>query len=113
MDTRNRIRRWERWHFINNSSKTCTYCGAQGDRDGVRDQPWQIDHVVPVRRGGQAHDPGNLALACHLCNALKRDRLISELPAYFTDLRARGFYREHGAHIDLMLTTLGLPDAER
>lgn len=48
----------------------CAYCN---DEDG----PHQIDHIVPVGRGGRS-TLDNLSVACGPCNASKRDRLLSE-----------------------------------
>lgn len=39
----------------------CIYCGLDADT---------LDHLIPKARGG-TDDPGNLALACSSCNALK------------------------------------------
>lgn len=46
----------------------CQYCGARAD---------SIDHVRPRSRGG-SHTWDNVVAACRRCNALKRDRLLSE-----------------------------------
>jgi hypothetical protein len=48
----------------------CAYCE---DTDG----PFQIDHIVPVTRGG-SNEIGNLCVACKPCNSSKGDRLLSE-----------------------------------
>lgn len=48
----------------------CTYCG---DTDG----PHEVDHVVPLSRGG-ASTIENLTVACRSCNASKKDKLVSE-----------------------------------
>lgn len=48
--------------------KTCLYCGTT---------PVQaVDHVIPLALGGTNHE-GNLAPACHECNRLKQDNLLS------------------------------------
>lgn len=64
-----------RWYAIRakvfqRDGRVCAYCG---DRDG----PHEIDHVVPLSRGGTS-SMGNLAVACRTCNASKRDMLPSE-----------------------------------
>jgi 5-methylcytosine-specific restriction endonuclease McrA len=46
----------------------CAYCGAQWE---------QLDHVIPISRGG-AHSIGNLLPACGRCNRSKKDRLLIE-----------------------------------
>lgn len=51
------------------TEQPCAYCAAAG--------PSEIDHVVPVSRGGD-HDEMNLVPACRRCNASKGSRLLSE-----------------------------------
>jgi hypothetical protein len=48
----------------------CAYCK---DEDG----PFEIDHIVPVTRGG-SNELENLCVACKPCNSSKGDRLLSE-----------------------------------
>lgn len=48
----------------------CAYCD---DEEG----PFQIDHVIPVTRGG-SNEMSNLRVACRSCNSSKGDRLLSE-----------------------------------
>lgn len=48
----------------------CHYCGT-------KDGPFQIDHVVPVSRGGN-HGLSNLVVACQWCNCSKGDKLLNE-----------------------------------
>lgn len=59
---------------------TCTYCL----REGV---VLSRDHVVPLSRGGH-RGRFNLCWACIPCNNYKASRLLSELPANWTDLAA-------------------------
>jgi 5-methylcytosine-specific restriction endonuclease McrA len=47
----------------------CRYCGQPG--------PNEIDHIVPICRGGQ-HAESNLAPCCRSCNARKSHFLLSE-----------------------------------
>lgn len=48
----------------------CVYCGdAESDLE--------IDHIIPVARGGSS-DVGNLTLACRRCNGQKRARTAAE-----------------------------------
>jgi hypothetical protein len=49
----------------------CEYCGADLLATIESYDSWQRDHVVATARLG-ADDLGNLALACKLCNFLKR-----------------------------------------
>lgn len=48
----------------------CAYCGAL-------DQPLQIEHLIPVSRGG-TNDLGNLTLACKPCNCRKNTKTAAE-----------------------------------
>jgi hypothetical protein len=48
----------------------CAYCGRIG-------QTLQIEHIIPVCRGGPS-DPWNLCLACRKCNLNKGRKLLSE-----------------------------------
>jgi 5-methylcytosine-specific restriction endonuclease McrA len=49
----------------------CWLCGI-GIEPGIQDPnhpgALQVDHVVPVSRGGDPFDPGNLRVAHRLCN---------------------------------------------
>ncbi len=49
----------------------CRYCGTE-------EPPFELDHMVPVARGGE-NSLENLVVACKHCNASKGDRLLSEL----------------------------------
>lgn len=46
----------------------CTYCGGQFDANSL-----EMDHVVPLRRGGP-HRLSNMTAACGPCNGSKKDR---------------------------------------
>jgi 5-methylcytosine-specific restriction endonuclease McrA len=50
-------------------SLPCFYCGSL--------ENLQIDHVVPIARGGR-HSIGNLLTACNSCNASKNKWFITE-----------------------------------
>jgi 5-methylcytosine-specific restriction endonuclease McrA len=61
----------KQWHArLELVGNCCAYCG-------VTAQVLEMDHIVPVSRGGQ-HVPENVAPACRSCNARKSDRLLSE-----------------------------------
>lgn len=49
----------------------CRWCG------GPLGERWDIDHVVPLSRGG-THDPSNIVLACERCNISKHAKLLGE-----------------------------------
>jgi len=51
------------------AARPCTACGAAG--------PSEIDHIIPVGRGG-AHTIGNLMPLCKSCNSSKNDLLYIE-----------------------------------
>lgn len=48
----------------------CVYCGKD-------EAPFQIDHIMPVSRGG-GDEIENLCLACPDCNLSKRDKTVEE-----------------------------------
>jgi hypothetical protein len=50
----------------------CVYCGSSPDVAELR-----VDHVTPVIGGG-GDDDGNLATACHPCNAGKSDKSLPD-----------------------------------
>lgn len=63
---------------------TCRYCGRLGDmRLDPDGRTWQMDHVVPLSRGGSI-DLSNVALACAGCNRLKGSMTADEF------MQARG-----------------------
>lgn len=43
----------------------CFYCGNDADT---------VDHVIPIKRGGDPMDPSNLVAACKRCNSAKGAR---------------------------------------
>lgn len=48
----------------------CCYCQAEAG-------PFEIDHVLPIARGG-THEVENLVVACRPCNRSKKDRTVEE-----------------------------------
>lgn len=61
-----------RFEILKRDGFRCRYCGAT-----AMDSPIEIDHVVPVARGG-TNDPENLVAACWACNSGKKDRPLDE-----------------------------------
>lgn len=63
-------RGWEqlRLEILARDSYKCRYCGGRAS---------QVDHVVPVSRGGGEED-GNLVAACGPCNRSKGGRSLDE-----------------------------------
>ncbi len=47
-----------------------------------RDSPWEIDHMIPISKGG-AHAYANVQLSHQACNRAKRDTLPSGQPNLF------------------------------
>lgn len=62
------VRDWRR--LLTRYGHCCAYCGARSDR-------LQMDHVIPLSRGGR-HAIGNVLPACRRCNTSKRAKLLSE-----------------------------------
>ena len=62
--------------IIERDEHCCVHCGAT-ELDG----PFQIDHLLPVTRGG-TNDPHNLVTACRWCNARKGNLTMEEWDAY-------------------------------
>jgi len=65
-------REWEllRGVVFERDGFVCAYCGTMSG-------PFEIDHVIPVARGGTSV-LSNLKVACSPCNASKRDHLLEE-----------------------------------
>jgi hypothetical protein len=57
---------------IGRSDGRCWYCGKP-----VADADFEIDHIVPVARGGRSY-LRNLAACCGDCNESKSDQLVEE-----------------------------------
>lgn len=58
-----------RWSILQRDSFTCAFCGAQPGNDRLN-----VDHIIPVARGGSDHD-NNLVALCDRCNNGKGDRI--------------------------------------
>lgn len=84
-------RRWPTWvertlHFREKGA--CPSCGRQFHEFS---SPPQIDHIVPLSRGG-TNDLVNLQLLCAPCNNRKSANLVdvrSSIPAYLGRMRSR------------------------
>lgn len=64
----------------------CLYCGA---KIKWRETQWEIDHFIPVSRGG-TNDPSNIVVACMPCNRSKHDKMPWEWrPDLFTSPQAQ------------------------
>lgn len=66
---RKRVKRSLRLAVYERDNFTCQYCGAHADEEEL-----QIDHIVPVSRGG-TNDFNNLITSCSTCNKKKGAKL--------------------------------------
>lgn len=73
----------------------CGYCGSSLDADDV--SSWQIDHVVPLSRGG-SDSTENLVAACRSCNLRKGSKTVEEFRKS-EHLRLLGLIRDAGEEI--------------
>lgn len=55
----------ERDKIFDRSGGRCSYCGGE-----IKREKFQVDHVVPVSRGGLTHKD-NLVASCGVCNMAK------------------------------------------
>lgn len=73
----------------------CEYCQRLGGKDlGPDDRPWQVDRVVPGRKGG-IYTPDNVTLSCQTCNNRKKSK---DAPAGTRTLTVR--QRERTVQVD-------------
>lgn len=57
---------WQRLRLMHIAgSPLCVECGGYGE---------QVDHIVPISRGGEKFDPANLQTLCASCHASKTRR---------------------------------------
>jgi hypothetical protein len=69
-----------RFFVLHRDGFRCRYCGHGADTVEL-----QVDHVIPVARGG-TNDPENLVASCFDCNSGKRDKVISPIDKTAVDL---------------------------
>ena len=61
----------------------CYYCAAEMDEQGMRGKNWQVEHFIPLSRGG-TNDIENIVLACVACNQAKKNLMPWEwMPTRF------------------------------
>ena len=74
-------RRWERIRrrVLDAAGWRCA-CGDYGN---------EVDHIVPLERGGAAYDPANLQVLCRGCH-ISKTRREAEAAGRATPGRARG-----------------------
>jgi 5-methylcytosine-specific restriction endonuclease McrA len=61
-----------RWKILERDNFRCTICGADGAAD--RNVRLDVDHTIPVNRGGKT-EVSNLRTLCNRCNNGKGDLL--------------------------------------
>lgn len=54
----------------------CHYCLRPVVASNLTNKTYDIDHVVPIAKGG-SNDPTNLAIACLVCNNQKKANIVS------------------------------------
>ena len=57
-------------YILQRDNFTCVYCGTKKG-------PFEIDHVMPIARGG-TNKESNLVCSCRNCNRSKKDRTPEE-----------------------------------
>lgn len=91
----------------------CEYCGCPDD---FSPQPFSVEHIVPVSRGGRT-TVDNLALACQGCNNHKYARLSAIDPATGQDVPLyhprQHSWAQHFAWSDDGLLLLGMSEIGR
>lgn len=62
---------------IASKDHVCALCGNELDMDAKPYTPraCEVDHIIPISRGGAPYDIDNLQLLCHKCNRQKSNRL--------------------------------------
>lgn len=50
----------------------CEYCDRYLLRSIEDYDTWQVEHIIPVSKGGSEKDFDNMAIACKTCNFMKR-----------------------------------------
>lgn len=63
-----RWRRLRKWFFVNNP--LCAEC----ERNGLITAGTDVDHITPIRLGGEVYDENNLQTLCKSCHARKSGR---------------------------------------
>lgn len=76
---------------------TCQYCGAKAP-----DVLLQIDHVVPISKGGD-NDIMNLVTSCEACNSGKSDKTLDDDSALNVKRAQLEILQERRHQIELML----------
>ncbi|ENY6168428.1 HNH endonuclease [Vibrio fluvialis] len=72
----NYFNKWVIDLIVKREQGICHYCPSPVAIPGLSNQTYDIDHMVPIARGG-TNDPTNLVLSCAVCNNKKRARIQS------------------------------------
>lgn len=67
--------KWIRDLLIMRESGCCHYCSKPVIAPNLINKTYDIDHIVPIAKGG-SNDPTNLAIACPICNNQKKANII-------------------------------------
>ncbi|WP_415784023.1 HNH endonuclease [Deinococcus saxicola] len=67
------------------TTETCRYCGFL---NGNLERGFQLDHVIPLSKGGP-HELSNIALCCDRCNRAKWDSTEAEYLDWLREAAAR------------------------
>ena len=70
MARRKAIPKKVRFEVFKRDKFTCTYCGRKAP-----DVVLEVDHIIPVAKGGHPSDLSNLQLAHFPCNRQKSDKI--------------------------------------
>ena len=96
----------------------CEYCGKNLLASVDNYKEWQVDHIVPLSKGG-TDDFDNLALSCRTCNVclknkwnplqdsnekLNREQLIKKTKEYITNRR-----KEEQVKLDQFISIISNP----
>lgn len=57
----------------------CYLCGTNVERGMIGDYSPEVDHIIPVSRGGAPYEDENLAVVHRLCNRIKGQKSAEEL----------------------------------
>ncbi|NOI53489.1 HNH endonuclease [Vibrio crassostreae] len=73
---------WVKNVIMHREHGLCHYCNGLVASSSLPNQEYDIDHMVPIAKGG-TNDPTNLVLSCAKCNNKKRAR-IQRVPDEFS-----------------------------
>lgn len=78
---------------LRGEGRPCALCGQPIDYSLPAGDPWsfEVDHIVPVRRGGSMYDPANLQPAHRICNERKGAGMDGDRPGALQIRRSRLF----------------------